>query len=81
MGQSSKACKTIKQMNSNNFEKKQKLLNSAPYIISGASISLFSVLLIIIFIIISDKCWILFALGFIIGQILIAIGYIKFYKK
>lgn len=67
--------------NAEQIEKKKKLLKIAPYILSGGAVSLFSAFLSIIFFILSSKCWILFAVGFIIGQILIAMGYIKFYKK
>lgn len=68
----------------NNIEqikKKQRILKIAPFIISGALILIFSVFLSVIFFILHDKIWVLFAIGFIIGQILIAMGYIKFYKK
>lgn len=63
------------------IEKKKKLLRIAPYILSGGAVSLFSAFLTIIFFVLHDKIWILFAIGFVIGQILIAMGYIKFYKK
>ncbi len=63
------------------FKKKQKLLNIAPYIICGASISVFSAFLSVLFLVLHDRIWILFAVGFILGQILIAMGYIKVYKK
>ena len=67
--------------NTERIKKKQKLLNIAPYIICGASISVFSAFLSILFLVLHDRIWILFAVGFILGQILIAMGYIKFYKK
>lgn len=68
-------------MNNARFEKKQRLLKIAPYIICGASVSLCSAVLFIVFFLLYNKLWILFAIGFIIGQILIAMGYIKYYKK
>lgn len=67
--------------NAEQIEKKKKLLKIAPYILSGGAVSLFSAFLTIIFFVLHDKIWVLFAIGFIIGQILIAMGYIKFYKK